>query len=172
VEERGFSPAFKADNMPGFSPGSMRLSPQQFRTFFVTAVTWSRRPLFRSERMTLLFLDVCEDNRHKGRFKIHEFVLMPDHFHLLITPDFKISLEKAVQFIKGGFSYRAKKEFGSNLEIWQPSFTEHRVHDAGDYLYHQTYIHENPVRAGLAGKPEDYPYSSAKRKDFLDPMPP
>jgi putative transposase len=158
--------------MPGFSPGSMKLSPQQFRTFFVTAVTWSRRALFRSERMARLFLHLCEENRNKGRFLLHEFVLMPDHCHMLITPDFEVSLEKAVQFIKGGFSYRAKKELGSNLEIWQPSFTEHRVHDADDYLYHRSYIHQNPVRAGLVEKAEDYPYSSATPKDFLDPMPP
>jgi len=34
---------------------------------------------------------------------------MPDHFHLLITPAHEVSLEKAVQLIKGGFSFRAKK---------------------------------------------------------------
>ena len=150
--------------MRAFSPGTMTFSPQQFRTFFVDAVTWSRRPLFRSERVALLFLDVCYDNRKKGRFLLHEFVLMPDHFHLLLTPDFEVSLEKAVQLVKGGFSYRARKELGSNLEIWQPSFTEHRVHDADDFLHHRAYIHENPVRAGLVRKPEDYPYSSAAAK--------
>jgi putative transposase len=36
---------------------------------------------------------------------------MPNHFHLLLTPATKIPLEKALQFIKGGFSYRAKREF-------------------------------------------------------------
>jgi putative transposase len=150
----------------------MRLAEQQFRTFFVTAVTWSRRPIFRSEKMAHLFLDVCQDHRKKQRFLLHEFVVMPDHFHLLITPDFSISLEKAVQFIKGGFSYRAKKELGSNLEIWQPSFTEHRVHNAEDFIGHRKYIHENPVREGLVQKPEDYPYSSAANGQLADPMPP
>jgi hypothetical protein len=40
----------------------------------------------------------------------HEFVIMPNHLHLLLTPAAEIPLEKALQFIKGGFSYRAKRE--------------------------------------------------------------
>jgi putative transposase len=52
-------------------------------------------------------------------------VVMPDHFHALVTPADEISLEKAVQFIKGGFSFRLK----SSLPVWHPSFTNHRIRD-------------------------------------------
>ena len=68
---------------------------------------------------------------------------MPNHFHLLITPAVAISLEKALQFIKGGFSCRARKELGFKSEIWQVGFTNHRIHDAADYDRHRSYIHEN-----------------------------
>jgi len=84
---------------------------------------------------------------------------MPDHFHVLITPS--ISLERAVQYIKGGFSYRAKKELGSNLEIWQRGFSVHRIRDVADYEKHIRYIHLNPIKRCLCAVPSAYPYSSA-----------
>jgi putative transposase len=86
---------------------------------------------------------------------------MPDHFHLMITPASDIPLEKAVQFIKGGFSFRTKKELGFALLVWQESFTNHRIRDAADYERHRDYIHQNPVRKNLARTPSEYPYSSA-----------
>jgi putative transposase len=84
---------------------------------------------------------------------------MPDHFHILITPS--IALERAVQFIKGGFSFRAKKELESNLEIWQLGFSDHRVRDLGDYQNHVGYIHRNPVGRKLVECANEYLYCSA-----------
>ena len=94
---------------------------------------------------------------------------MPDHIHVLITP--KTSLERAVQFIKGGFSYRAKRELGSNMEVWQKGFSDHRIRDAGDYRQHVLYIRQNPVRKHLSERAEGHPYSSASAGGELDPVP-
>ena len=102
-------------------------------------------------------------------YLLHEFVVMPDHIHVLITP--LTSLEKAVQFIKGGFSYRAKEELGSNMEVWQRGFQDHRIQDAGDYANHVTYIHDNPVKEHLCERAQDFPYSSARPGFALDPVP-
>jgi hypothetical protein len=80
-------------------------------------------------------------------------------------------LEKAVQFIKDGFSYRVKKELGSNLEIWQKGFSDHRIRDAADYWGHVEYIRQNPVKKGLAARPEEYEFSSAHAGFDLDEIP-
>jgi putative transposase len=96
---------------------------------------------------------------------------MPNHVHLLATPAPNVSLEKAVQFIKGGFSYRAGKELGLRGAIWTPGFNEHRIRDAADYATHVRYIHMNPVKAGKVGKPEDWPFSSARLTAEVDPAP-
>ena len=93
-------------------------APQSHRCFFVTSSTWERRQLFRSEPMARLFLHVLFHYRGEGKYMLHEFVLMPDHFHLLITPDSTITLERAIQFVKGGYSFRASKELGLKGEIW------------------------------------------------------
>ena len=149
----------------------MRLAPQEIRTFFVTAVTWQRRPIFHAEPIAQLFLDTLFRYRDQGKFLLHEFVLMPDHFHLLITPAREVSLEKAVQLIKGGFSFRVKREMHSNLEVWQTGFTEHRVRDWSDFELHRRYIRENPVRARLVDGAAEYLYSSAAAFT-VDPEPP
>jgi putative transposase len=150
----------------------MKLAPQEIRTFFVTSVAHRRKHLFQSERMARLLLEVLEETRAKKRLLLHEFVLMPNHFHLLITPAHEVPLEKAIQFIKGGFSYRAKKELNFLWQIWERSFSEHRVKDADDYERCRAYILHNPVKAQLVSMPEEYRYSSASLGVNVDAVPP
>src|SRR5579872_4837740 len=137
------------------------------RIFFLTTITAQRRPIFRRETTANLLIETLAHYRDEGKFLLHEFVIMPDHVHALLTPALEISLERAMQFIKGGFSYRME-ERGS---IWEASFTNHRVRDFADYEHHSEYIRMNPVRAQLAERAEDYPYSSAAGAMRLDPVP-
>ena len=135
------------------------------RVFFVTTITAGRLPIFRGETTARLLMDTLVHYREQGKFLLHEFVIMPDHIHALLTPSPDISLERAMQFIKGGFSYRLK----FRGPVWQQSFTNHRVRDSRDYENHRGYIRMNPVRARLAERPEEYPYSSAAGVIRLDP---
>ena len=139
-------------------------------TYFVTASTWSHRSLFQTERMACLFIDTLHHYRREQRFLIHELVVMRDHFHLLLTPT-GISLEKSMQFIKGGFSYRVKKELGLNCEVWERGYVDHRIRDANDYRQHVEYTRLNPVQAQFETAAEKYPYSSAYPGFELDPCP-
>jgi putative transposase len=82
---------------------------------------------------------------------------MPDHFHALITPAADVSLEKAMQFIKGGFSFRLK----SKADVWMRSFNESQIMSEEKFTSCVRYIEENPVRRGLASTPEEYRFSSA-----------
>jgi len=134
----------------------------------ITSATWGRRSLFQRDCWARLLVDTLYHYRGSA-YLLHEFVVMPDHIHILLTP--KSSLEKAVQFIKGGFSCRAKKELGSNMEVWQKGFSDHRIRDAEDYLRHVSYIRENPVRKHLCERGADFPYSSAHPGFELDPVP-
>jgi putative transposase len=145
----------------------MLLAPQETRTFFITTVTANRRRLFQVESNANILLSVIEQNRSKNRLQIHAFVVMPDHIHLLLTPAKNVSLEKAMQFIKGGFSFQLK----SKSNVWQESFNEQRIKDAADYARHKIYIEENPVRARLVTLREAYPFSSASQPHAIDPAP-
>src|SRR3984885_12156110 len=137
--------------------------------YFITASTFQRQSLFQSQRMAELFVKVLFDYRDHQKYLVHEFVLMPNHFHLLITPLF--TLERALQLIKGGFSFRARKELGFGGEIWQTSFYDRRVRDVEEYRAFREYIRHNPVKKGLASVPEDYAYSSAGQEFQLDGLP-
>jgi putative transposase len=138
------------------------------RTYFVTSSTPGKKSLFQVDRYAELFIKNLYDYRAKG-YSLHEFVLMKDHFHVLITP--LESLEKAVQFIKGGFSYKAKKELGTNTEFWRKGFDDHRIRDGQDYRIHRNYIRNNPVRKGYCARADEYSYSSAFSGCELDVVP-
>ena len=112
----------------------------------------------------MLLIDVLRAHVSARRFGVHDFVVMPDHLHVSLTVNQSMSIEKAVQFIKGGFSYRARKELGYQGEIWQRGFTEVRILNRRSFLEHRNYIDQNPVEAGLAESPEEYPYGSAYLK--------
>lgn len=128
-------------------------------TFFVTSGTYNRRRLFQIPTNAELFVATLQHYRAEGHYKLHAFVVMPDHIHLLLTPQV-VTLERAVGLIKGGFSHR----LASKLPVWQRGFTDHRIRDAEDFEIRRTYIHRNPVTAGLCETPEEYPFSSARRK--------
>jgi len=85
------------------------------RTFFVTSSIAEKRNLLQSDRSARLFIRVLYDYRAQGKFRLHEFVVMPDHFHLLLTVGGDLTIEQAVQFIKGGFAFRAGRDSGSDL---------------------------------------------------------
>src|SRR5947209_1783700 len=97
------------------------------RTFFVSSRTNRGNPLLQTEGTANLFIDVLRSYMRAGKFKVHEFVVMPDHIHVLLSVGPEMSIEKAVQMIKGNFSYRAKKELGYKWEVWQKGFSEVHV---------------------------------------------
>jgi putative transposase len=144
----------------------MRFAPQETRTYLVTAVTAQRRSIFQVTATAELLARTILDYRGQGRFLLHAFVIMPDHFHALLTPAADVSLEKAMQFIKGGFSFRLK----SKHDVWERSFNESQISTEDKFVSCVRYIEENPVRRGLVAIPAAYPYSSAAC-DSLDPMP-
>jgi putative transposase len=109
--------------------------------------------------------------RHDGRFELHAFVLMPEHVHLLLTPASDVTLEHAVQLIKGGYSHALGSILGRKREIWQRGFTDHRIRDDQDFIHHQNYIHQNPVEREIVNDASEYKYSSAYPGFRLDPWP-
>jgi REP element-mobilizing transposase RayT len=98
-------------------------------------------------------------------------VIMPDHFHILITLPAQITVEKAAQLIKGGFAFRAGREIGFRAPVWQKGFSEVRVTTGDIFQRFWDYIQANPVKRCLVKTSEAYPYSSAAPGFALDPPP-
>jgi|SRR5271168_1367007 len=126
-------------------------------TFFVTAITANRRRLFQTETAANLFLEILQHYRTQGFYKLHAYVAMPDHIHLLLTTD---DLPRSMKHIRGGFSHR----LASKLDVWQHGYTDHQIQTREEFESRRSYIHHNPVRANLTDHSNEYPYSSAFRK--------
>jgi putative transposase len=76
-----------------------------------------------------------------------------------------------MQFIKGGFAFRAGRELGLSAPVWQKGFSEVRILEDEAFLQTAEYIRNNPVARQLADRAELYPYSSAHAGFELDPPP-
>jgi putative transposase len=140
-------------------------------TYFITSRAFNGQALFQSERVAKLLVETLFEYRRQGKFLVHEFVVMPNHVHVLLTTAEGITLERSVQFIKGGFSHRAGKHLEMRGEIWQRGYVDHRIRDARDFASHREYTRQNPVKAHLAEFSEAYAYSAAFPGFELDEAP-
>ena len=130
------------------------------RTFFVTTRTAEGKALLQTDRMADLFVDVLRCGMREGKFRVHDFAIMRNHVHLLLSINGDMTIEKAMQLIKGAFSFRARKEFGIRGWIWQRGFSEVQIRDDATFRTRQQYIYNNPVKAGMVATPEEYPHCS------------
>jgi len=140
-------------------------------SYFVTTKCWQGRRAFQVPEIAKVLVRTMIHYRERNVYLLHEFVVMPDHLHLLLTPSATTSLEKAVQFIKGGSSHAIHEQRGNKMQIWQEGFHDWTIRDVDDWQSKVEYIRMNPVRARLADKPQDWPYSSASCRFILDPVP-
>ena len=140
-------------------------------TYFITTNTWERRALFAKPDWAKIVEAKLFEYRDKGEYFVHRYVVMPDHLHVILTPGERTTLERAAQLIKGGSSHDTGLKFAARFPVWQPGFTQHLIRDQADYDSHVLYIDLNPVKRGLASRPEEYTFCSASDKYRLDGWP-
>lgn len=115
--------------------------------------------IFISDRDHEKFLEYLETAVERFSINIHTYCLMTNHYHLLIeTPH--ANLSKAIQWINVSYSVYFNRKRKRSGHLFQGRFKSILV-EADEYLKHLSrYIHLNPVRAGMVGKPSDYRWSS------------
>ncbi|HEV7283189.1 MAG TPA: transposase [Pirellulaceae bacterium] len=124
-------------------------------TFFFTAVTYGRSPVFAEERAVDLLRDAFREARRVSPFTVDAVVVLPDHVHTLWTlppgdPDFS----SRWRYLKRVFSQSYAKTFSQGAPnerradgrwtIWQPRFWERLVRDVAEFQALADYIHYNP----------------------------
>ena len=140
-------------------------------SYFVTTKCAENRSIFQIPENAKILFDTILKYRDQRAYQLHEFVVMPNHLHLLLTPSPNTSLEKCIQFIKGASSHEIHRQRNHKLDIWQKSFHDWTIRDESDWQEKAQYIRMNPVRAKLVESPEAWPFSSASEQFSLDPMP-
>ena len=141
------------------------------KTYFITASAYMHENLFQRTETAELMLTAVFRYRDAGEFLVHEFVIMPNHIHLLPSVRDDHAVGRAVQMIKGGFSHEMGQAGLKLKAVWQPSYYEHRVRDAAEYARMRNYIHQNPVQRRLARTPVEYKYSSSRDDRTMDAVP-
>ena len=140
-------------------------------TYFVTTKTWENRELFHVEANAKIVVACLFDYRDRDEYLLREFVVMPNHLHILLTPGEKCSLERAMQLIKGGSSHAIHSSRGQKMQIWQPGFHDWTIRNDEDYRAKRQYIWQNPVDRKLVERANDWIFGSACGRYRLDPMP-
>ncbi len=100
---------------------------------------------------------------HGMRFiDLHAYAVMANHVHVLLTPI--VPLARITRRVKGATARQANMLVGlTGNYFWQDESFDHWVRDPAEWQKICTYIERNPVAAGLAARPEDWPWSSASQ---------
>jgi REP element-mobilizing transposase RayT len=123
-----------------------------------TGPSYLRRP----EIARMLMTGIHHGAGPLQHYELHAFVVMPNHVHLLITP--AVELRKLTMSLKSVTAKHANRILGlTGQPFWQDESYDRVVRDETEFDGIRAYIEANPVRAGLAGEPGDYPWSSANR---------
>ncbi len=141
-------------------------------SYFLTVVTQGREPIL-IDNIDLL-RESFRRSKRRYDYKIDAIVILPDHFHMIITPKSSREYSQIISFIKRSFVYGldggSKERFKANLTasqyhrahsgVWQRRFYEHTVRDEKELYRYMEYIENNPIKHGLVQKRGDWQYSS------------
>ncbi|HEV2697150.1 MAG TPA: transposase [Terriglobales bacterium] len=149
---------------------------------FITSSCYRRQPLLGSSCYRDLFVQVLEQVRQRYQFVIVGYVVMPEHFHLLISEPEKANPSVVIQALKLGvvrriIAARRRRERrdrkheplwqdGGTSRIWQARFYDFNLWSGRKRVEKLRYIHRNPVRRGLVASPEQWRWSSFRAYAF------
>ena len=131
-------------------------------TYFITISAHKQRSLFQGDGVAELMVATFLQCRDAGEFELHEYVVLPNHVHLLLSINDQQRLGRVVQLIKGRFSDSLRQNGIRFRAVWEEKYHHRRVRDNNEFAECARYIRLNAVQKGLAERPEEYAYSSAR----------
>ena len=145
----------------------------------ITSATHGRLPVFRTNALKKVVCAALDEARRSGGFAIFAYVIMPDHLH--IVTDGALKPSDTLRFLNGISSRRvigylkennytaslaklreAPKARGHTHPLWDGHSQALPLFSESFFMQRVNYIHQNPVRAGLVERAEDYLWSSIR----------
>jgi len=152
---------------------------------FITCSCYQRKPWLDTGERRDLFLNILEEVRKEHRFVVLGYVVMPEHFHLLMSEPQVGTPSTAMQSVKQRFAQRVvprrrqRRPAGTRplhktqgaghptpMPIWQPRFYDFNVWTEDKRIEKLRYVHRNPVTRGLVDEPEQWRWSSFRSYAF------
>jgi len=177
--------------LPSVRPYYPRCFPPGQLEFITTSTYW-RTPLFRSERFCQEFVATLDAVRTEFAFLLMGWVLMPEHFHVLLKPEPADSTPKIVKQLKQRtasrilgalreheqhpWCHRMLRSFRlpttvhsqARHRVWERRYYPFNVYSEQKLREKLDYMHANPVKRGLVSSPEEWPWSSFRFYDLND----
>lgn len=136
----------------------------------VTARGNERKPIYRDDADYAGFLDVLSAVARRFRWDLHAYVLMPNHYHLLLgTP--APTLSQGMRQLGGVYTQRFNRRWSRCGHLFQGRFFSVHVERETHLLELARYLALNPVRAGLVREPAEWRWSTYRAMAGLEPSP-
>ena len=119
----------------------------------------NRQQIFEDEEDRQRFIETLYRYQESCGYDIYAFCLMGNHIHLLLKEG-QEDLTTIFKRIAGSYAYWYNWKYYRSGHLFQDRFKSEPIEDDGYFLTVLRYIHQNPVKAGICKKVEDYPYSS------------
>jgi len=152
---------------------------------FVTCSCYRRLPMLGTKHTRDVFLRIFEQVRRKYKFEVVGYVVMPEHFHILIGEPEKGNPSTVLQSLKQTVAKRLLKPArrrrshqpmlwkeglpNHSRHFWQPRFYDFNVYSNEKRFEKLRYMHRNPVKRGLVASPELWTWSSFRAYMYGEP---
>jgi putative transposase len=130
-------------------------------TSYLTCCLDGRRPLLRDPSLAERLIALYADQRDRGRIALHGYVVMPDHYHVVLTLKGDASISGVVRAVHSLFDRHCRATTEIRGRIWQRRFYDRVVRSDSDWREKLNYMHGNPVRSGHVASASEYEWSSA-----------
>ncbi len=141
-------------------------------SYYLTMVTHRRKPLL-IEHIDIL-RDAFRHSKKRYIYKIDAIVILPDHIHMILTPDISTDYPKIISSIKRYFVHHLDEEIKAKAKtelsasqydrnssgIWQERYYEHTIRNEKDFIEKIKYMQSNPVKHNLVDTMDQWKYSS------------
>jgi putative transposase len=147
---------------------------------FITCSCYQRKPWLDTAPRRDLFLKCLEEVRRQHRFVVLGYVIMPEHFHLLMSEPQLGDPSTAMQSVKQRFAQRViprrrrrnpaerSQPEPQPMPVWQPRFYDLNVWTERKRIEKLRYMHRNPVKRGLVDEPGQWPWSSFRYHQYRE----
>ena len=165
----GYKPELRSDSMNNHEAVNPKQKHKHLRrlariwvadpVYFITTCADNRKPLLACREVADVLLDVWRESSARYGWEIGAYVIMPDHVHFFCRATAKArSLSSFVGQWKEWTSKRIVHGLGYSSPVWQREFFDHVLRTSESYGEKWNYVRDNPVRAGLVARAEDWPY--------------
>ncbi|HEV2272921.1 MAG TPA: hypothetical protein VGR96_02075 [Acidobacteriaceae bacterium] len=129
---------------------------------FITCRCYLGQPKLGVEKHRDLFVQLLEELRVKFRFKVAGYAVMPSHFDLLMTEPGVDTAENAINMLRKRYGRRYNTSARSDEQVWETRYADTHVFDPERVQERLAFMHQEPVKAGLAETSTDWLWSSAR----------